>query len=193
MTVGPERSLAAAVLALKACRLRYAVGGSVASSRHGEPRSTNDVDILVELPPAALEHLITELRERGFYVPADSARRAVEHGSSFNALHLEDHFKVDLFVARDEPLHRAQLEDQRETDLLGPGQPRVVVASAEATVVAKLDRYRRGGLVSDRQWRDVQGILRTCESLDLHGIRELAATVDITALLERALGEAGRA
>ncbi|MHC5212182.1 MAG: hypothetical protein ACYTG2_15800 [Planctomycetota bacterium] len=163
----------------------------MASSRHGEPRSTQDVDILVELSSSTLDRLMAALRDRGFYVPEDSARRAVEHASSFNALHLDEHFKVDFFVARDEPLHRAQLADQNETDLLGPDQPGVVIASAEATVVAKLDWYVRGGSVSDQQWRDVQGILRTCQGLDVRWMQEIAAPMDLTALLERALAEAG--
>src|SRR5579883_1202471 len=90
---------AALVAAFRAAGLRFAIGGSWASTAFGEPRFTNDVDILVDFTTAGLDVFLQSIPE-GFYFDADEARRAVRAGRHFNLIHTASVFKFDLFPAR---------------------------------------------------------------------------------------------
>jgi len=119
-----------------------------------------------------------------FYIDDLSVSRAIERGRSFNIIHLEGIFKVDVFIAANE-LGQQQLE-RRELHQVGAQE--IWFASAEDTILAKLDWYRRGNEVSELQWRDIQGILGTQGSrLDFDYLRLWAARVGVLHLLERAL------
>ena len=95
-----------------------------------------------------------------FYADPEMMRDAIRQHSSFNLVHLDTMFKVDVFVARGRDFDRAQLT-RRQLHLLSEDpERRAYVASAEDTVPFKLEWYRLGGEVSDRQWHDVLGVLK---------------------------------
>jgi len=172
--------------------LAYAVGGSLASSMYGEPRATHDVDLLIDLPAARLPALLKRL-SGAFYVSEDAARRAIETNTSFNLIHLASGHKLDLFVAGTSPLDVLQLETSRHGPVL-EGAPPVRVTAPAVIVLRKLSWYRSGGETSQRQWRDVVGILRVQgPALFLDEVRELADELDLSDLLDRAIEEAGSA
>ena len=167
----------------------YALGGSMASSLLGEPRSTVDVDMAVRLDPASGSELLDRVRA-AFYVPEDSARTAILTHSSFNLVDTASSLKVDLFVLGDGLLDRMQLE--RRVLIPVPGAPSGIwVTSAEDLVLRKLDWFRRGGSVSDRQWRDVVGILRVHgDALDRVYLEASARQLDLDDELADALHQA---
>lgn len=169
----------------------YCVGGSVASSYVGEPRSTMDVDLLVELRPRDVPALVSALASH-YYFDEASIREAVSSAGTFQALHLGTYTKFDLFVSRGSELDVAELE-RRVLRPLGDGTDRKIhVAAAETIVLRKLDWFRRGGGVSDRQWRDVLGVLkRQGPTLDVRGMKALAKHADLEVLLDKAFEEAG--
>ena len=140
-------------------QLPYAIGGSVASSVFGEPRASADADLIVDLPEAQLGALVARL-EGAYYVSEDAARDAVRRHSSFNIIHLDSMYKVDLFVAGPSEMDREQLRRKVRVALTTGPDTDAFVTAAENLVLRKLDWDRQSGETSDRQWRDVLGILK---------------------------------
>jgi len=83
--------------ALEHCGIRYLVGGSLASSLSGEPRSTLDVDLVVSITEQDVGNFVDRLGDE-FYADADALRRAIRDKSSTNIIHYATSMKVDLFV-----------------------------------------------------------------------------------------------
>jgi hypothetical protein len=167
----------------------YAVGGSVASSRHGEPRSTHDVDLLIDLPLSRVSELVSRVGDE-FYVSEQAARRAVETTTSFNLVHLPSGHKLDLFVAGTSRLDVLQLETCHLDHLREHMRP-VRVTSPAVIVLRKLSWFRSGAGVSERQWRDVVGVLRVTDpDSSLGEMREVAQELGLSELLEQAIREA---
>jgi len=167
----------------------HAVVGSLASSLHGIPRSTNDVDIVAALRPEHAGPLAEALGE-SFYVDVDMIRDAITRRSEFNVIHLATMFKVDVFVPPLDPISRAQIARAAVVSVDAEGSLTLRVASAEDTVAQKLMWYRRGGETSERQWLDTLGVIAVQgKSLDLEYLRQTTDALGVTDLLERALAE----
>lgn len=171
--------------------VEYLVGGSLASSLHGHPRSTQDIDVVADLRPEHVTPLLAALRG-GFYFDEPAIREAVTRRSSFNVIHLRTLFKVDVFVAGDDLSTRRELQ-RRQVYTLDIEPPEdIVVASAEDVIVQKLHWYRLGDHVSERQWLDAMNVLEVRGSeLDHEYMRDLATHMGVADLLERILGQAG--
>lgn len=168
----------------------YAVGGSLASSLHGVMRSTLDVDIVADMRLEHIPPLVAALAEE-FYADDEMMRDAIKRHSSFNLIHYETAFKVDIFVRKLRPFDQMQLERRRTSVIANDPERSIYVTSPEDTVLAKLEWYRLGGEVSDRQWRDILGVLKTrAGELDLEYLRVWARELKVSDLLERALQEA---
>jgi hypothetical protein len=168
----------------------YAVGGSLASSLHGVMRSTLDVDIVADMQPEHIQPLVEALSKE-FYADDEMMRDAIEHQSSFNLIHYETAFKVDIFIRKSRAFDQMQLDRRRLSVIASDPEESVYVTSPEDTILAKLEWYRMGGEVSDRQWRDLLGVLKTrAGELDLEYLRKWAAELHVSDLLERALGQA---
>ncbi|MCZ7535932.1 MAG: nucleotidyltransferase family protein [Acidimicrobiia bacterium] len=167
----------------------YALGGSLASSLLGEPRTTVDVDIAVRLDVVSGESLLERVGGE-LYVSLAAAREAIRVHSSFNLVDTGSALKVDLFVLGDGLLDRMQLG--RRVRIQFPGtESGIWVTSAEDQVLRKLDWFRRSGGTSERQWRDVVGILRVhADSMDIDYMSESAAEVGLGSNLDAALREA---
>lgn len=185
MTEGPLDLLERVAAMLDDLGIPYALGGSLASSFIGEPRSTVDVDIAIDLDPAAAERLLDCVAAQ-FYVPVTAARAAIAAHSSFNAVDVERGLKVDVFVLGGGTLDRRQIERRVFVTVPGIDRP-IAVTSPEDQVLRKLDWYRSGGGVSEHQWRDVIGILRVHgEAMDFADLETAAKPLGLSALLAEA-------
>jgi hypothetical protein len=170
----------------------YLIGVSVASIIHGEPRLTNDIDLVADIKEEQVPQLVSAL-ETDFYIDDRAARRAIRERDKFNLLHLETMYKVDIFIPRGDGWSREQMR-LRERKRLVEGDDSTVrqISNPETTVLQKLWWFRKGNEVSERQWRDVQGVLKVQgDRLDFAYLKRWAADLGVPDLLEKAFDEAG--
>ena len=167
----------------------YFVGGSLASSFQGEPRSTNDIDFVIELPPERVSALKSELGV-DFEVDEEMVREALRRATCANVFYLPWVLKIDLFGRGHAPYDEAEFSRRNRVVVRDDGSS-LFMKTAEDTVLRKLWWFREGGEVSDRQWRDVQGVLRAhAEGLDDAYMDRWANTLGVRALLEQARRQA---
>jgi hypothetical protein len=185
------RALGPVVETLRALGVRHYVGGSLASSAHGIGRASLDADVIADLRPEHVAPLVDRLCG-AYYLDASRVRAAVESRRSFNAIHLATMVKVDVFVNRGRPFDEQAFERARpERFAEGPDAPTINVASPEDTVLAKLEWFRAGGEVSDRQWADIVGVLKVkAGQLDDSHLQRWASALGLDALLAKARAEA---
>ena len=190
MAEGPVAIALRVVAVLDRLGIPYVLDGSLASSIVGEPRATADVDMAIRITEGDVAPLVRAL-ESEFYVSEAAALDAVRRHASFNLVHLESVQKVDLFVLGDELLDRRQLEGRTRVLVSEDPPCELWVGSPEDQILRKLSWYRAGGEVSDRQWRDIVGILGVQKHrLDIGTLRSVAGELGLSDLIERALGEA---
>jgi hypothetical protein len=184
------RALGPVVETLEALGVPYYLGGSVASSVHGLPRTSIDADVVADLGLDHVAPLVVRLADR-YYLDEGRIRSAVESRRSFNLIHLDTMFKIDMFVSKRRPYDLEALRRARPASLEdSAGSRGFAVASPEDTVLAKLEWFRAGGEVSDRQWADIVGVLRArAGDIDVPYLERWAAVLGIADLLDRARRE----
>jgi hypothetical protein len=184
---GPYEVLALVARALEDLGVAYAVVGSFASSMRGLYRTTADVDIVADLRPEHVHPLVQALQEK-FYVDEQAVRRALSRHGSFNAIHFDAVFKVDIFIPKPDDFSRQQLARRRAEKMTPDAPQEIYVATAEDTILAKLLWYRSGGEVSRVQWADVLGVVGTQgDGLDFEYLREWAGRLGVRDLLDKVL------
>jgi hypothetical protein len=165
----------------------YAVVGSLASSLHGIPRATQDVDIVASLTLAHAAAFADALRN-DFYLDDDAIREAIERRRSFNVVHLRSYFKADVFIPNDDESARLEMERRQRFVIEESPRREIVVASAEDTIAQKLRWYALGDRVSERQWRDALSVIKVAgQTLDLAYLRRVSAMLGVEELLDEAL------
>jgi hypothetical protein len=168
----------------------YLIGGSMAGALYGMVRTTQDSDIVAQMRPEHIRPFISAL-ESEFYIDKEIVAESIRRHSSFNIIHRETMFKVDVFIPSPRPFLRSQLSRAREQTFTFESRVSAIFASPEDTVLSKLERYRIGSEAPDRQWRDILGVLKTRSGeLDLGYLREWAVELKVSDLLDRALKEA---
>jgi hypothetical protein len=176
--------LAEAIGHLEAAGIPYMITGSVASSFHGEPRATRDLDIVIDPTPPALDRLVDDLRTAGFYVDRDAAEDALRDGTQFNAIG-DEAIKVDFIVRRDRPFSIAEFDRRQRVELLGS---KGFIATVEDVILAKLEWAAETD--SERQLRDVAGMIAVAgDTLDETYLTTWARKLGVDTGLRRVLDE----
>jgi hypothetical protein len=161
---------------LTAAGIEYMVTGSVASSLHGEPRSTHDIDLVVGMPVEAVKKLMLAFAPPDFYLSESAMMDALRDKSMFNLLSLKDGEKVDFWILTDEPFDRSRFARKRVELVLGMS---LSISTPEDTILAKL-RWAKLSGGSEKQWNDA---LRVFElqgrTLDLDYLTHWAKQLDV--------------
>jgi hypothetical protein len=158
----------------------YRVVGSLASILYGEPRFTNDVDILIDLPQEKVDALCKEFPSPDFFVSADAVREAIASRHQFNILHLPSGLKVDMILSKDTEFGRLDISQGRRVE--SEGYFNALFASPENVILTKLLYFQEGQ--SEKHLRDVSGVLLVQgEQIDQayldHWAKELGVTEEL--------------
>lgn len=169
---------------LEGLGLPYMFVGSAASTLHGPPRSTQDIDLVVALTLKDAPRLLAAFPDDGYYVSAEAVRDAVLRRYSFNIIDLESGWKADIMVLKARPFSRVEFERRQRADVLGSPS---WVATAEDTILAKLEWSQLAG-GSARQRDDVLGMIEAQgKALDIDYLNHWASALGIKDALDEAL------
>ncbi|MBE9190745.1 hypothetical protein IQ230_10340 [Gloeocapsopsis crepidinum LEGE 06123] len=169
----------------------YLIGGSVASSILGEPRATLDVDFVADLQLSHVSPLLVAMG-KDFFIDEGMVTEAIERQSSFNVIHLESMQKADIFLLSNQPLAQSEMQRRQQLIITQNPERQAWLPSAEDIILQKLIWYRMGGGVSDRQWRDVLGVLKVqADKIDINYLTQWAETLNLIEMLTQALQQAG--
>lgn len=133
----------------------YMVTGSLASSVHGEPRSTNDLDVVIAPTRDQLFSLVQLFKRVGFYVRWEEAEAALRNRDLFNVTDFQNAWKVDLIIKKAREFSVSEFERREPAEIDGLN---FVITSAEDILIAKLEWFKIGE--SERQLEDAAGIIR---------------------------------
>jgi hypothetical protein len=179
---GAEAAIRRVLKALETAGVPYMLTGSFASSFHGAPRTTQDVDIVIAPTLGSLQRLISEFPDDRYYVSREAALQAYGAESLFNVIDMESGWKIDFIVRKSRPFSVEEFERRREAELLGTT---VCIASAEDVILSKLEWAKMAG--SERQIADVVGILRTQgRDVDVEYVKRWVAVLGLQSEWERA-------
>jgi hypothetical protein len=191
MTNPPPSALSLLASALERLGVPYFIGGSIASAARGVPRATVDVDLLARILPTQADKL-SGILGPDWYADPWAIREAIAAGRHFNVIHNPSGQKFDLFPCVSE-FHAEQLARAKPMDLRLPGGTvRCPVATAEDILLAKLQWYRLGGETSERQWRDILGIIAANPVFDSAYLSHWSRRLGVEDLLARAREELER-
>jgi len=172
------------VTALERLGLRYFVTGSTVTIFFGEPRFTNDIDIVVSLPATAVSEFCRQFPEEEFYVSDEAARDAVRYRSQFNIIHPGSGLKIDVIVPPATEFNRLRFQRAQRVHA-GPDWD-ATFSSPEDAIMMKMKYFQEGG--SEKHLRDITGVLRTSgEKIDMAYIEQWAATLNLTAIWQSIL------
>lgn len=166
--------------------LPYMISGSLAAAFHGEPRATNDIDLVIAPDAARLTAFVSKLDER-FYASPEAAHDALRRRGMFNVIDTTTGWKADLIVRKDRPYSLCEFERRRAVEFLGH---RYFLVSPEDSILSKLEWCKLGE--SERQFRDALQVAAVMgPDLDVAYLRRWAPELGVAALLNRLLADAG--
>ena len=170
----------------------YYIGGSVASSAYGISRTTLDVDMVLSLLPDHIPLLVRKLKS-SYYIDPDMITDAIQKHSSFNLLHLATMLKIDVFILQDKPYPKKAFERKIQDKLDdSPEALSIYLCTPEDVILNKLEWYKAGGEVSERQWSDIIGVIKVQgDSLDKEYLKFWSKELEVFYLLEEAFIETG--
>lgn len=177
--------------AFRSLGIPYRIGGSLASTAFGVARATLDADLVVALEPQHAAQLVERLGQE-FYLDATTVAEAIRDRSSFNLIHLASMLKIDIFVLKAGAYDRQSFARVMENPLDEEDEElqAVCFVTPEDIILRKLEWYRMGNEVLERQWADVIGVMRVQAAvLDLEYLRRWAHELGLSDLLEKGLAE----
>jgi hypothetical protein len=171
--------------------IAYQIGGSLASSAFGIARSTLDVDIVADIKSDQASNIYENLKGE-FYVDSEMILHAIQKQSSFNLIHLETLFKVDVFPLKKHPFEQQAFQRRLQKAISEDTSQLLFFSTPEDIILHKLTWYKAGEGISDRQWNDALGVLKVQGvQLDMDYLKHWAKELSVSELLKKAIHESG--
>lgn len=171
---------------LERAGIAYAIVGSVASSVYGEPRATNDVDVLIQLARNDADKLAAAFSGERFYVPPPEVieiELSRSHGGHINVIALETMTKADFY-----PLSHGEAEWFAQRRAIEVAGRKLWFATPEAVIVHKLRFHREGG--SEKHLRDIRSMLAVSgEQIDRARIEDAVAKLGLAEQWRKVIGD----
>jgi hypothetical protein len=165
----------------------YMITGSLVSSIQGEPRTTHDADILVNITPVAIPFFVNTFVPPDFYISQPAIEDAIKNKSMFNLLDTTEGDKVDFWILTDEPFDQSRFSRKYEDQILGLSMK---ISSPEDTILMKL-RWTRLSGGSEKQFTDALRVYEIqFKNLDISYIKLWAEQLQVEELWERLKKEA---
>jgi hypothetical protein len=170
---------------LEEAGISYMVSGSLGSSLHGEPRATNDIDLIIDPTATQFNTFIQSLGE-DYYVNPATAQKAFQERSMFNVIDQQTGWKADLIIRRDRPF---SLEEFRRRILANVLGIQVLAVSPEDAILSKLEWSKKSN--SERQFQDAMGVaVVQWDNLDKKYLHMWAKELNVEDLLDTILRNA---
>ena len=172
------------IKALEHANIPYMISGSMGSSFHGQPRATNDADIVID-PTLSKITAFMESLGPNCYVSKEAAQQAIENRSMFNVIDIQFGHKADLIICKDRPYSRQEFSRRKHANFLGLD---VYVLSPEDSILSKLEWSR--GRQSEPQFKDALGVLETQkDTLDYDYLKQWAKELGVDDAVNNLLKE----
>jgi len=169
---------------LAECGIPYMVTGSLSSSFHGQPRATNDIDLVIAPSPEQLDAFVRRFGD-DYYLSPEAARRALHSRGMFNIIEIQTGWKADLIIQKARAFSQEEFRRRIPVELMGV---HLAVATPEDVILSKLEWSGRGE--SERQYRDALGVALTQgEALDRAYLRRWGTELGVKKLVDRLLEE----
>ena len=174
---GPADLLAHLATSLALLEIPYLVTGSMATIAYGEPRFTNDIDVVIALPEEKIDAFCARFPSPEYYCPRHMVLDAVQKKFQFNIIHPASGLKIDMMIATDSAFDRSRLN--RGKRIATADDAFALFASPEDVILKKLIYYREGG--SEKHLRDIAGVLKVqAERIDRHYIAQWADRLGVS-------------
>ena len=172
--------------------ITYYIGGSIASSIYGTARATLDVDIIADITLDQVSTLVRSLIQE-YYIDEQVIMEAISKSASFNLIHLETMIKIDVFIKKKDDYNELSFERKRRDTLVDDDEESdFYFASPEDIILNKLQWYKAGDQVSERQWLDIIGVMKVQNnSLNTAYLKQWAEILGLFSLLKEAFADAG--
>lgn len=183
----PSELLRYLVAEIERLGIPYLVTGSMATIYFGEPRYTNDIDVVVDLPPGRVVEFCQAFPAPDFYVSQEAAQGAVQQRGQFNIIHPVSGLKIDIIIPPDTPFNCERFA--RATRVRPAADYEAWFASPEDVIIKKMEYYRQGG--SEKHLRDITGVLKISGArVDRAYVSDWASRLGLEAIWEAVLNRA---
>ncbi len=161
---------------LEKLKIHYFITGSIASMAYGEPRFTNDIDIVADIKLSQVDDFKSCFPENDFYLEVASIKKALDHRQQFNIIHPSSGLKVDVFVSKRDDFDRARFSRMKKLNVSESKSSNF--ASPEDVIIKKMEYSQKGG--SDKHLRDIASMLKISgQEIDRDYISAWAEKLDL--------------
>ena len=166
-------------------QIQYLVTGAIASVAYGEPRLTNDIDIVAGMREEHISGLLEAFPLHDFYVSEEAITDAIQHQGQFNIIHSSSGLKVDVIIRKDTEFDRSRFSRIRRIQPAESYQANF--ASPEDVIIKKMEYYKEGA--SEKHLRDITGILKVSgDAVDRDYISDWARRLELTEIWDAIQG-----